>query len=360
MEENQTVDAATVQRIHKLLALARDGGATEHEANAALSKAQEIMANNNLSMATIEAAGGSAGEGAARTRDKTSKRAMYRYQRELMGVVGEVNLCHVAVREEWSKGRYRPSGYTLIGREANVVAAREMFEYLNQTISRLVLDWLGGDLSQRMSRDAMAWCEGCAERLGERLLERHKEWLRTQREEAEARRAAQPTSDGRALVVVMEDQVQVETDLNNDYLCGWEPGTTARRRREEQAEQAARRQQRQRQAEELEAAGADPRVVKMVRMGYSPEYAMSTVRELDAERARLEAETPEQRARREAKEERQRRKDDERWRRQSHRTRRTTRAELRRGSAAFAEGEAAADQIGLDDQIDEQTRRRIE
>lgn len=57
MEVNP-VDPKIVGRIHKLMALARNGAATEAEAELALEHAQRMMQEYNLSIAEIEASGG--------------------------------------------------------------------------------------------------------------------------------------------------------------------------------------------------------------------------------------------------------------------------------------------------------------
>ena len=62
------IDRKTLDKIRKLMNLAKDGGATEGEASVAMEKAREIMATNNLSMAQLEASGKSGGEGSNRLR----------------------------------------------------------------------------------------------------------------------------------------------------------------------------------------------------------------------------------------------------------------------------------------------------
>jgi hypothetical protein len=132
------IDAKVVSRIHKLLALARDGGATEHEANAAMQMAQEQMLKYNLSMATIEATGSGASEG--RTKDKADKNLMYPWKRELLRAIAAVNFVHVELLDKRTKsGQYIGAGYELIGRVVERRRrCRTMFEYLLQTIERLV------------------------------------------------------------------------------------------------------------------------------------------------------------------------------------------------------------------------------
>jgi hypothetical protein len=72
-----------IQRIQKLLALAAEGsGASEAEANSAMEKAQAIMNEHNLTLATIAATGGKGSE--ARAKEAMDGQAMFDYQRNLM------------------------------------------------------------------------------------------------------------------------------------------------------------------------------------------------------------------------------------------------------------------------------------
>lgn len=66
--------------VNKLLALAKDSGATEAEASLAAEKAQELMTQHNLSMANIEAAGGQSGDDGKRVKDGVGNRASYKWQ----------------------------------------------------------------------------------------------------------------------------------------------------------------------------------------------------------------------------------------------------------------------------------------
>jgi len=237
------IDAKIVDRIRKLLALAADGGATEAEAESATARAQEMMVKYNLSIVHVEASGGSA-EGGQRTKDGMSKNVLFEYQRHLMSIVAQVNFTYCAVDSRWvydkaGRGKYRPMGYELIGRQANVVAVKTTFEYLNQTINRVVRAWVNGDHTRLMSNEALSFKKGMSDRLQSRLWHRYWDLKAKQSQEATN---AQKGSTANALVIRLEDIEQNERDLNWDMALGREPGTTARQRAEAELRRAAERE----------------------------------------------------------------------------------------------------------------------
>lgn len=236
-----TIDRKTLDKIRKLMNLAKDGGATEGEASLALEKAREIMAANNLTMAQLEAAGQDAGEGSNRLKSGVKGKALYKYQQRLMSTIADTNFCAVLVVSSWNGRRYMDTGYTIVGREANVAAVVNMFDYLNASLERIVTPHLSSN-SERLSRWAISFKEGAAQRLAERLRERHNEAMAEQSAQARAHQAAARQSSGSsasgALVVVMEDFAQAESDANLEHRMGWEPGEAAKRRAEREARQA--------------------------------------------------------------------------------------------------------------------------
>lgn len=258
------IDRKTLDKIRKLMNLAKDGGATEGEASVAMEKAREIMAANNLSMAQLEASGKSGGEGSARLKSGMKGKALYKYQQSLMATIADTNFCAVLVDSERRGNRYIDTGYTVIGREVNVAAVANMFDYLNASLERIVTPHLESN-SQRLSRWAVSFKEGAAQRLAERLRERHQEKLAEQSAAARAQREAQANSSNSsasgALVVVMEDFAQAEADANLEHRMGWEPGDAAARRAQSEARAAEyKRQEEERRAnlteEEREAEDA--------------------------------------------------------------------------------------------------------
>lgn len=338
-------DTKIISRISKLLALARDGGATQHEAEMAMAKAQELMAENSLSLAMMEARTGNVEEG--RTKEQTDKRAMYKWQRNLMEKLAYVNFCHLQIRYGHVykvSGKAKPIGYEIIGRESAVVAAQGMFDYLLSTISRLVMVEVGGDRTQHLSRSAVSFREGCSDRICARLQQRHDDWMREQARKArESNQRSGATAN--ALVVVMSDWAQTEKDLNNDFVRGWAPGTTAKARAEGEAKWSAAEAKRKVDKARYVAEGIDPEVADWMSVGYPRTMAEGMVAET---RREAKPETEAQRRRREEREERDSRRY---WQRQA-------RQSANRDYRAYVRGEEAGDRVGLDAQIDKGEEQR--
>lgn len=228
---DQNIDPKVIARLKKMLHLAAHGSANEGEANNAAEIAQRIMLENNISMAQVDAHS-DAPEGSQRKKTVDEGNAKYAFQRDLMAACADVNFVFQEVRWDY-KGTYKKAiGYTLIGREANVVAAKLLFEYLSQTIDRLGLEYVGGDERLQYGIPANSFKEGCSARIGERLRERHRANLAEQARKArEANAAARhPASSGTALVVVMDDYAQDEKDRNEDLRLGKPEGYTAAKR----------------------------------------------------------------------------------------------------------------------------------
>ena len=365
------IDPKLISRIQKMLALSRDDGATEGEAQNAADIAARLMRENNLSMASIEAAGGQA-EGGKRTKQEAKGRAQYEFQQQLMLACAEVNFC-VVLKQYTSKydkwGDYkgsRTSGYKLIGREANVIATQQMFDYLMSTTERLAFEFVGSDNKMRLSRAAVSFKEGCAERLGKRLRDRHAAALAEQARAARASNAAPASGGGTALVVVLEDFAQAEADRNEDFRLNRPEGTTA-----------ARRLQRDRRSE-MEAVGAsalkayeatpDRDILSSVAQSAIGAHLSNLGQAVDEEVEKLVAaavrnvvtnhvhrleeaqklakETPKQKA---AREEREARENERFWRRWSNQQ--EAKANSRNWSA-YSAGSAAGDTVGLDKQVD--------
>ena len=229
MEIEQNIDPKVIARLKKMLHLAQHGSANEGEANNAAEIAQRIMMENNISMAQVDSH--TADDGSARKKVKDEGNAKYAFQRDLMAACCDVSYVFQEVRYDYS-GRYpKALGYTLIGREANVVGAKLLFEYLFQTIDRLAVEYVG-NASLASGIAGNSFKEGCSARVGERLRERHRTQLAEQARAArEANVAARhPASSGTALTVVMEDVAQTERDHNEDLRLGKPEGFTAHKR----------------------------------------------------------------------------------------------------------------------------------
>jgi hypothetical protein len=227
-------------RIQKLLALAGDKRGNENEAANAAAMAQAILADYGLEMAQLESTLASKDPG-GREKKAHDRAAMYRYQQTLMQGVAETHFCRYFLTETRAEsfGKMRKvKRHVLLGRAINVRAATMIYDYLIDTMDRL-LPWQG---MEKRGKDALLWLDGCSGRLVERLVE-----ARSRQEQASAEavreaatRARHPgaaPSTGNALVLA--DVYSTEDDLNQDYLDGLEPGTNAAHRAKFRAEQAA-------------------------------------------------------------------------------------------------------------------------
>lgn len=333
-----------IERIQKLLALANDGGATEAEAELAMAKALEMMLAHNLSIATIEASGG-AKEG--RAKERNSQNLMYPWKRSLLESIAKVNFCHVSLLAKRTRsGQSIGAGYELIGRESNIVATKNMFSYLLDTIERLIVAEVGTSPQERFTRWSHSFRLGCSDRLQSRLLLRHEEQLIAQMKaakEAEARGRHPASATGNALVVVMRDFAQAEEDLNDDLRMGWNPGTTANNRernnRQAQALQEAFTK-RYNEIVEIEP-DIDRELARYLAKGWSRERAMQVLTP--------KHETPSARRRRE---EAEARANDRYWRAQDNRANKID-------SSGYRKGQSSAEKVGLDGQVTHSPSKRI-
>lgn len=305
--------------IRKIEALLNTKGCTEAEAEARMAKAQELLEAYNLDMAEIGTSKG------AQRKDTTKKGGLYAWQRKLWQAVAELNFCYyVSI-----KGLERGSTYQhrVIGSHANVVGTEVMAKYLQDTIERTAQQWAKDNYYKSVFvREAIAYREGMATRLSERLQERRRNIVaEEERKRDEARAKADPGTT--ALTIL--DVISTEADLNNDYLNDWEPGTTARHRAESE----------RRQAKWL----AD----------WKAREAAKTPEQKEAERLERERRNKEWL---EQERKRQARADKRPYK---PRYRKPTPEEERAQMGSYWEGQRKANEINLDQQVDEDKKRRI-
>jgi Protein of unknown function (DUF2786) len=323
-------DDKTIARIQKLLALARDRGASPAEAELAMQRATDIMTSLGLEMAEIEARGG---EGEPRERSQYEAGYVTKtWHVPLMTKIAEVCACHVSVSGD------RVSSYQLIGRRSAVASARVMFDYLVQAVRRAVREH---EKAGSPGGSARYVARGMAERLCERLRERLEQQLSEQWHAAEAERERRRQSGGvdtSVPVVVVADYYASEADLNEDARRGLTPGTTAARRRELEADQEAMNAR----EEQLIAEGVNPDVAwRMAQLNETREEVEAVLARRRAAAAEREEETEAQRRARERREERASRAY---WRR-------AAREHAKRSGAAWQSGRRRADETSLDQQV---------
>lgn len=329
--------AAIVAKIHKLLAISEDRGASENEAALAASHVQRLLAEHNLSMATVEAAGGSSGSAGQRKRGTVERKQVYRWQRELMETLAKLNYCHLTLRWKLTNSTSRAfDGYELVGRASNVATVEHLFDYLLAAIERLARDHVG-DPALYFTRPAHSFKEGCSDRLRDRLEDRAHEL----REEAQRRSEEAAAQGGGRALITLDDVRQTELDLNNDYFEGWEPGTTATNRARDAAKSAEAAARRAAKLAEYKAQGVPHNVADYMSWGYS----RSRAEELCEEPKPAKPETEAQRLKREAKE---RRQNERYWQR---RAAAQARERKRLDRTAYAAGQQAGETVGLDPQL---------
>lgn len=207
-----------VAKIEKLLRLG-EGNANEAEAAAALSKAQELLALYNLDMATIEQASGKAD---GKRSDEQTAAGAHKYQRALWQRLADLNFCWY-----WTEQRTVPKGtkterryeHRVVGRQVNVITTKNMALYLNATIDRLCREHIGGVNSLFYSSAAVAFREGVADRVFEKIRAKRREM---QAAEAKAKKEAESKASGTgtSLVVTLNDVAQREWAANYDFLYG--------------------------------------------------------------------------------------------------------------------------------------------
>lgn len=317
--DNITEMDAVVSKVRKLLAMAA-GNANEHESASAARKAQELLEAYNLSMAVVNQASHT------HTKREDERRAggLYRWQRNIWYAVATLNFCrYSAIQGNLAGSTYE---HQLIGSKANVIGSEIMADYLQTTIERLARAWVAENRPGRsiFIKDAIAYREGVANRVASRLWSLR--WVRLAEDEAKIR--AQRESNRKLGVdtenaLVLQDVLNTEDDLNEDYIHGLEPGTTAKRRalnvvRREAAERAA--------AEELAKLDA---------------WKLANPKEA----ALLEAKEAKEYAEWAAKHERE-----------ANKPRALSAEEKRRDLPSFREGYVAGADISLDRQIDEQRK----
>lgn len=317
-------------KISKLLALRDNAGATEAEATLAAEHVQRLLQDNGLTMAEVEAAGGSTDAGGQREKRTTNRRAMYEYQRTLMAALAENNFClHMIVRivnakPLYSGGRGKTSrSHVLVGRYVNVQGTEQMYDYLDSTMRRLATE---SGIDYRQNREFNYFLDGATTRVVERLAQQRRE------REREDRTTPATRGNGTGRELVLTDVYGSEADLNNDLVNGFAPGTTAVRKQTHQAASAARRVR----EKELVDGGMDPVVAFYVAYGYGEDEA-KTYADSWAKR--------------------QSRRGGGRGRSQNW-TQSDEKRSQKINSPAYQAGRAAGDNIGLDTQVGN-TKRKL-
>jgi hypothetical protein len=157
------MDEKILNRVTKLLALANDKGATEHEAALALEKAYAILAEHNLTMDAVQGKGGHAGE--KREEQQTSTNWSENYYLDIWNAVAQLNACFF---QYWRPNpKKRETKMYVFGRESNVVMTTTMADYLCQTMRRL-----SREAAKEAGRKDYAFTNTYLMGMGSRLVDR--------------------------------------------------------------------------------------------------------------------------------------------------------------------------------------------
>lgn len=238
MEDLTDAQLSIINKVEKLLRLASNNP-NEAEAASAAEKAQELLAAYNLDMVSVERHAPQASGG---RQDRRLAGGLYKWQRELWEHVAKLNFCLYFTQKGTIKGaRYE---HRVVGRTVNIVSTRVMAEYLETTIERLAREFAAEEMVNIFAKPAVAFREGCAARIGERLQQRRREQKREAEKAAAEKAAARAnhtshscaTPEEQALTIV--DVERSEYDDNQELLHpGWkadlERGRLARLAREE-------------------------------------------------------------------------------------------------------------------------------
>lgn len=327
--EHQVDMDKIIERIKKLLALANNNP-NEAEAAFAMAKATEILEAYNLDLSVV------GGNSNAR-KDEKRKGGLYSWQRSLWQAVAELNFCHYFSL----KGLARGSSYEhrLIGSHANVIATEMMATYLQNAVERLAQQWAKENSYRSVFvREAIAYREGMTGRLSERLQARRQEIVdaakiaEEERKQREARDGNASSSTGLTILNIISS----EADFNNDYLQGWEMGTTAANRVADKARQeASMRAYEKQRAEKQRWREENPHLAKLEDERIAAEHAAWTekyYKKISKARPRKNVEP---------------------------RYRKATPEEERRSLGSYYEGRAQGDKVGIDTQIDAEKKARL-
>lgn len=336
---NDQPTTGATQNIDKIIkrieALLNTNGRNEEEARLYAAKAQELLEAYNLDMAVL---GRSATgiQGAAR-KDTNKKGGLYSWQRRLWKAVAELNFCHYLSVKGLAKGSTYE--HRLIGSHANVIGTQVMAEYLQATIEKLAQKWAKENYYKSVFvREAIAYREGMTNRISERLQERREEVISKARQDEQKRKQEQAArgeaSTGSALTIV--DIISSEADFNNDYLNGWELGTTARNKHNDEMHHQAWL------AKQAEATRIHKEKMEND-VAYRAAYEAKLAKDEEEFQAWIKKAS----------------RSSSRPRSTNVRMRTMTEEEKRAQMWSFREGVEAGDQVGIDTQIDEQQRKAV-
>lgn len=223
----------------KLMRLASKN-TNENEAAAAAAKAMAILESLNLDMSIIE----QGGTEKIKRSDEKMAGGLYKWQRDLWRALSQLHFCfywnlYVYDRGKQNKYQSRVQGrrvmggykfqHRVVGRTINVIAVRNMAQYLEQTIERLTREHILSP-SQYFTNYATSYRSGIADSVISKIYARREQLLSEERrkeQEARDREAQTANSASTSRAITLTSLVKSEQEANYDFLHG--DGEWARR-----------------------------------------------------------------------------------------------------------------------------------
>lgn len=214
--------------------LFRVAGRNPTEAAAFTARAMAILEDLNLDMSVLEQGDGSK----AKRADEKMVGGLYKWQRELWEAIAQLHFCYYWNQYSFDKtkvNKYRSrkngervmGGYKfqhrLVGKVVNIVASRNMAQYLEQTIERLTREHVV-DPANYWTRYATSYRQGIAEEVVGKILARREDMVadeaRKQREAEERATQASMAGASTSRAVTIASLVASEEQANYDFLHG--------------------------------------------------------------------------------------------------------------------------------------------
>lgn len=173
--ENKSI----LQKIKKLLNLAKDSAASEGEVSNAMRMAQELMTKHRLSLAEAESVDlnnqSKSSRYATEAKFNLNKRTFYRWEKRLVSIVARLMSVEALLSF---------TGPIFIGVESDAHIAVEMYAYLRESALKLRKEYSKANPGEREQVGGALWDEsymaGLCNRLSERVTELKKEETKTQ------------------------------------------------------------------------------------------------------------------------------------------------------------------------------------
>jgi hypothetical protein len=228
----------------------------KHEADAAAAKGMAILEALNLDMSAIEEGGSEK----VKRADERMAGGLYKWQRDLWESIAELHFCYYWSMYQWDpdkknlyqsrkQGRRINGGFRfehrLVGKVVNIVATKNMAEYLQDTIERLTRDHVTRP-EEFFTNYAVSYRQGIAEEVIKKIYDRRQDLLREERrkeqEAAEKAAASGMAGVSTSRAMTLGSVLKQEEEANYDFLNGdgaWARRLAERAERAKKAEEAA-------------------------------------------------------------------------------------------------------------------------